>query len=168
MKSRLFIATMRSHSSYICLVNRLGVKVVRLGGSRFWVWGGGKGWDGVVSYYGFFSISCSASSLLCFLVGICYKSGVWVNLAVCLLHSVRIKKNIVWGSDVDAVYMEFTLKFTYLWEHAVSLTLSGDIPEVCTWRTVRHEAHGSAIEVWKTWAQPPFKNVNSHMSYSYF
>jgi hypothetical protein len=67
MKSRLFIVMMRSHSSYICLVNLLGVKVVRLGGSKFWVWGGGEGWDGVVSYCGFFSsISCSASSLLCF------------------------------------------------------------------------------------------------------
>jgi hypothetical protein len=32
-----------------------------------------------------------------FLVGICYKSGVWMNLAVCLLHSVRIKKNIKCG-----------------------------------------------------------------------
>jgi hypothetical protein len=31
-----------------CLVNLLGVKAVRLGGSRSWVWGGGKGWDGVV------------------------------------------------------------------------------------------------------------------------
>jgi hypothetical protein len=66
MKSRLFIVTMRSHSSYICLVNLLRVKVVRLGGSRFWVWGGGEGLDGVVSYCGFFSISRSASSLLCF------------------------------------------------------------------------------------------------------
>jgi hypothetical protein len=90
MKSGLPIVMMRSHSSYICLVNLLGVKVVRLGGSRFWVWGGGKGWDGVVSYYGFFGISCSASSLLCFFVGICYKSGVWMNLAVWLLHSVTI------------------------------------------------------------------------------
>jgi hypothetical protein len=41
MKSRLLIVMKRSHSSYICLVNLLGVKVVRLGGSRFW--GGGEG-----------------------------------------------------------------------------------------------------------------------------
>jgi hypothetical protein len=75
----------------------MGVKVVRSGGSRFWMWGGGEGWDGVVSYCGFFSISCLASSLLCFLVGICYKSGVWMNLAVYLLHSVRIKKNTKCG-----------------------------------------------------------------------
>jgi hypothetical protein len=31
--------------------------------------------------------------------------------------------------NVDAMYMEFTLKFTYLWEHAVLFTLSGGIPE---------------------------------------
>ena len=31
----------------------------------------------------------------------------------------------------------------------------------------RHKIHGSEIKVWKTWAQPPFKNVNSHTSYSY-
>jgi hypothetical protein len=33
---------MRSQSSYACLVNLLGVKVVRVNGSRFWVWGGGE------------------------------------------------------------------------------------------------------------------------------
>jgi hypothetical protein len=32
-----------------------------------------------------------------FLVEICYRSGVWMNLAVCLLHSVRIKKNTKCG-----------------------------------------------------------------------
>jgi hypothetical protein len=79
------------------LVNILGVKVVRLVGSRSWVWGGGGGWDSVVSYCGFFSISCSASSLLYFLVGVCYNSGVWMNLAVCLFHSVRRKKNTKCG-----------------------------------------------------------------------
>jgi hypothetical protein len=68
MKSRLFIVLMRSHSPYICFVNLLGLKVVRLGGSRLWVWGGGEVWDGVVSYCGFISISFSASSLLGFFV----------------------------------------------------------------------------------------------------
>jgi hypothetical protein len=32
-----------------------------------------------------------------FLMGICYRSGVWMNLTVCLLHSVRIKKNVKCG-----------------------------------------------------------------------
>ena len=33
------------------------------------------------------NISCSVSPVLCFLVGACYRAGVWVNLAVCLLRS---------------------------------------------------------------------------------
>jgi hypothetical protein len=35
---------------------------------------------------------------------------------------------------VVAVCMEFSLKFTYLWEHAALFTLSGGVPEVCMWR----------------------------------
>ena len=87
MTSRLFIVMMRSHSSYIFLVNLLGLKVVCL----------------VVLGYGcgvveriercyillwVLSTSCSVSPVLSFLVGACYRPGVWVNLAVCLLRSV--------------------------------------------------------------------------------
>jgi hypothetical protein len=43
MKSRLSTAMMRSHSSYICLVNLLGERST-LDSSRFW--GGGEGQDG--------------------------------------------------------------------------------------------------------------------------
>jgi hypothetical protein len=50
MKSGLLIVMMRTHSSYTCLVNLLGVKVVRLGGSRFWVWGGVVEKDRTVLY----------------------------------------------------------------------------------------------------------------------
>ena len=39
------------------------------------------------------SFSCSVSPVLCFPIGSCYKAGVWVNLTVCLLRSVRVKKN---------------------------------------------------------------------------
>jgi hypothetical protein len=35
---------------------------------------------------------------------------------------------------VVAVCIEFTLKFTYLWEHAVLFTLPGGTPEEFTWR----------------------------------
>jgi hypothetical protein len=55
--------------------------------------------DGTVLYF----IVCSLVSPVlllpycAFLVGICYKSGVWMNLSVCLLHSVRIKKNTKCG-----------------------------------------------------------------------
>jgi hypothetical protein len=44
MKSNIFYfnVMMRSHSSYVSLVNLLGVKVVRINGSRFWVWDGGE------------------------------------------------------------------------------------------------------------------------------
>jgi hypothetical protein len=34
---------------------------------------------------------------------------------------------------VVVVCMEFSLKFTYLWEHALLFPLSGRVPEVCTW-----------------------------------
>jgi hypothetical protein len=37
---------------------------------------------------------------------------------------------------VVAVCMAFSLKFTYLWEHAALFTLSGGVPEVCTWPDV--------------------------------
>ena len=63
MKSDYFIVMMISHSSYVCLVNLLGVKVVRMGGSRFWAWGGGEDRTVLLSYCGFFSISRSASSV---------------------------------------------------------------------------------------------------------
>jgi hypothetical protein len=80
--------------------------------------------------------------LICFFLIVLFswesaiKSGVWMNLTVCLLHSVRIKKNIKCGvveGGVVAEYKEFSLKFTYLWEHDALFTLSGGIPEVCTW-----------------------------------
>ena len=83
---------MRSHSSYIFLINLLGLKVVRLVVLGFGC--------GVVERIGrccvllwVLSISCSVSPVLCFLVGACYRAGVWVNLAVCLLRSVSIKRN---------------------------------------------------------------------------
>jgi hypothetical protein len=37
---------------------------------------------------------------------------------------------------VVAVCMEFSLKFTYMWEHAALFALSGGVPEVCTWPDV--------------------------------
>ena len=98
MKSRLFIVMMISHSSYIFLVILLGLKVVGLVVLSFGC--------GVVERIGrccillwVLRISCSFSPLLCFLVGACYRAAVWVNLAVCLLRSVRIKKiNIKCGA----------------------------------------------------------------------
>jgi hypothetical protein len=47
MLSIYFIVMMRSQTSYVCLVSLLGAKVVRITGSRFWVWGGGEDSDGV-------------------------------------------------------------------------------------------------------------------------
>jgi hypothetical protein len=49
-------------------------------------------------------------------VGVCSKIGVWANLAVCLLHSVRIKKKykcgvvlVRCGSGVNGVFVEVYL-----------------------------------------------------------
>jgi hypothetical protein len=76
---------------------------VRLGGSRFW--GGGEGQDGVYLIVGFLVSPVLLLPYGAFLVGICYKSGVWMNLTVCLLRSVRIRKNIkLWGG-VGAVWL---------------------------------------------------------------
>ena len=68
MKLRLFIVMMISHSSYIFLVNLLGLKVVRLVVLGFGC--------GVVERIGrccillwVLLISCSVSPVLCFLVG---------------------------------------------------------------------------------------------------
>jgi hypothetical protein len=56
---------MRSHSSYICLVYLLGVTVVRLIGSGFWVWGGGEDSDGVtrIILFGVFCVFGSVPSV---------------------------------------------------------------------------------------------------------
>ena len=67
------------------------MKVVRLVVFRFWVWGGGE--DRTVLYL----IVGSLVSLVlflpycAFLIGVCYRAGVWVKLAECLLRSVRMK-----------------------------------------------------------------------------
>ena len=45
-------------------VNQWRVQVVCIGGSRFWVWGGGEDRMVLLLYCGFFSISCSASSVM--------------------------------------------------------------------------------------------------------
>jgi hypothetical protein len=48
MKSKLFYFDDEISVIYVCLVNLLGVKVVLIIGSTFWVWGGGEGSDGVI------------------------------------------------------------------------------------------------------------------------
>jgi hypothetical protein len=63
-----------------------------LDGSRFW--GGGEGQDGVYLIVGSLVFPVLLLPYRAFLVGICYKSGVWMNLEsrpkhVVVLHIVQ-------------------------------------------------------------------------------
>jgi hypothetical protein len=52
MKDNLFYCEDEISVIYLSLVNLLGVKVVRIIGSRFWVWGVGEDIDGVILLWG--------------------------------------------------------------------------------------------------------------------